>query len=163
MFIISEAFTPTEILKLALLTFLIISKIIFSEWDLWVKFLNNIPCLFIGLIVFNEIFQILRKNVALRKVERLRLSKLQEAIWLTVVNKIQKNSNQNQISFIKWTFCWNSLGATPTTRFRNDTFGLVSRLLERDFVNYRKIYDFVNLSTSVEIKPNVSFLNWVMG
>ena len=125
MFIISEAFTPTEILKLALLTFLIISKIIFSEWDLWVKFLNNIPCLFLGLIVFNEIFQILRKNVALRKVERLRLSKLQEAIWLTVVNKIQKNSNQNEISFIKWTFCWTSLGATPTTRFRNDTFGLV--------------------------------------
>ena len=53
------------------------------------------PCLFLGLIVFNEIFQILRKNVALRKVERLRFSKLQEAIWLIVVNKIQKNSNQN--------------------------------------------------------------------
>ena len=36
--------------------------------------------------------------------------------------------------------CINSLQTFRITQFKNNTFRLVSRLLERDFLNYRKPY-----------------------
>ena len=65
--------------------------------------------------------------------------KLQEAIWLIVINEIfifYHISNP----FVRGTICMNSPQVTRKTQVKNDTFGLVSRLLKRDFVNYRKLY-----------------------
>ena len=43
----------------------------------------------------------------------------------------------------------NSLWEVQITQFKNDIFGLDSRRLERDFVNYRKPYGKMQLTKSL--------------
>lgn len=42
-----SVFTPTEILKWFVLTFILPSKVIFSKWNLWENVLNNFSCYFL--------------------------------------------------------------------------------------------------------------------
>ena len=63
--------------------------------------------------------------------------KLQEAIWLTVINKIITFPPHLDL-FGQENYFYNFSSGYPVTQLKNYTFGLVSRLIERDFVNYRK-------------------------
>ena len=69
-----------------------------------------------------------------------RFRKLQEAIWLTVIDEILKFSPHfyplGQVNYLYM----NSSRTTRIIQLKNDTSGLFSRLLERDFLHYRKPY-----------------------
>ena len=69
---------------------------------------------------------------------RKRFRKLQEAMWLTVIDEIFKFSPYfypfGQVNYLYM----NTPQATRIIQLKNVTFGLISRLLERDFLNYRK-------------------------
>ena len=71
------------------------------------------------------------------ETSRKRFRKLQEAIWLTVINEIFIFYHIST-PFVRSTICMNSSQTTPKTQLKNDTSGSVSRLLKKDFVNYRK-------------------------
>ena len=57
------------------------------------------------------------------------LSKLQEAIWLTVINEIVKFPPHLD-PFGQENYCINSPHVPQITQFKNHAFGLVSRLLQ---------------------------------
>ena len=60
-------------------------------------------------------------------------------MWLTVINEIFKFS-PHSYPFDQVSYLYELSPGYPKSKFENDTFGLVSRLLERDFVNYRNPY-----------------------
>ena len=60
--------------------------------------------------------------------------KLQGAIWLTVIKEILKFPPRLG-PFCQINYLFNSIGFTRVTKFKKDTFGLVSKVLERDFIN----------------------------
>ena len=60
--------------------------------------------------------------------------KLRKAIWPTIINKIFKFPSR-LCPYCEINYFLNSLWITRVTKFKSDTFGLVSRLLERNFVN----------------------------
>ena len=64
--------------------------------------------------------------------------KLREAIWRTTINEICKF--QSILNFFYQTnFLLELSSSYPITQFKNDTFDLVSTLLERDFANYIEV------------------------
>ena len=65
-----------------------------------------------------------------------RFGKLQEVIWVTVNNNIfEFPPHFDSFGFLN--YCMSSPQATRIIQLKNDTFELVFRLLERDFLNYR--------------------------
>ena len=73
------------------------------------------------------------------QVSRKGFRKLQKAIWLTAINEIFKFPPHLR-PFCQISYLFELFSGHQITQFKNDTFGLVSRLLERDFANYRKLY-----------------------
>ena len=141
-----------------------------QKWYIWTSFQNSRKRFrklqeAIWLTVINEIFKFLPHldpfgqknylcalssgypNYPIQKwyiwtsfqTSRKRFRKLQEAIWLTLINEIFKFPTHLD-TFVQETTCMNSPQSIWITQLKNDIFGLVSRLLERDFVNYRKPY-----------------------
>ena len=58
-------------------------------------------------------------------------------MWLTVINEIFKATSH--FDLFCQVNCLYKLQTTQKTQLKNDTYGLVFRLLEKDFVNYRKL------------------------
>ena len=94
------------------------------------------------LLVINKICQILWKLLDFMKStnKRPEFSRLHEAIWLKLQLTKSLNSHLPVDPFGQENYCMNSPQAIGITQLKNDTIGLVSRLLEKDFVNYRKPY-----------------------
>ena len=103
------------------------------------------------LIVIHSICQVSQKSRISRNLQRqsLKFRKLQEAIWLTVINEIfifPPHLNPfGQASYLYEL----SPQTIRITQFKTQTCGLVSMLLERDFVNYRKRYGLLYLTKSL--------------
>ena len=103
------------------------------------------------LIIIHSVCQVSQKSRISRNLQRqgLKFRKLQEAIWLTVINEIfifPPHLNPfGQASYLYEL----SPQAIRITQFKTQTCGLVSMLLERDFVNYRKRYGLLYLTKSL--------------
>ena len=70
------------------------------------------------------------------QTSRKRFRKLQEAIWLTVINEIFKlPPHFYHFGYVNYLY-----ELAQIAQLKNNTFGWVSKVLERDFVNYRKPY-----------------------
>ena len=61
---------------------------------------------------------------------RKRFRKLQEAMWLTIINEISKFPPR-VCPFCQITICLSPLRVTRVVQFKNDTFGLASRPFQR--------------------------------
>ena len=67
--------------------------------------------------------------------------KSKEVIWLTVINEIFKFPSYFD-PFSQVNYLYELLSSYPINQLKNDTFELVSRNLEKDFVKYRKLYGY---------------------
>ena len=85
--------------------------------------------------------QVLRKmpDFAISTNTRFEFRKLLETIWLAIINEIYKFPPHLE-PFCQEIYLHKLFLGYNNSQLKNDTFGPVSRLLDLNFVNYRKPY-----------------------